>query len=410
VTADGRTLLVVSGGAEAVPGIERVKRLGVRVAVSDGSADAPGLALADERLVVSTYDADGTVAAARDLASRCELAGVMAIAADVPWTVASVAAALGLPGIPLEAARMATDKLAMKRCFAEAGVPVPLFAEVESADDLAHARSEHDGPLVVKPVDSRGARGVQILGGETDLAAAFEIARAASPTERVMVEAFVPGPQLSTESVILGDEVVTLGCSDRNYARLAEFAPHVIEDGGCQPTEYLDEVLPPIDEVIGAAARALGIERGTLKGDVVLDPALGPVLIEVAPRLSGGWFCTDQIPYSTGVDLVQVAARLALGDDVTAAEVAPRSFHPVAVRYAFPPEGRVRAIHGVDEVRARPEVLRLELFAGHGNVIGPVTDHTRRAAVVLATGPSRAEAVANARDAVAAIRFELAAG
>ena len=59
--APPRTILIVGGGLEAVPGIERVKRLGVRVVVSDGSFSAPGLRPADDRIVVSTYDVPGTV-------------------------------------------------------------------------------------------------------------------------------------------------------------------------------------------------------------------------------------------------------------------------------------------------------------------------------------------------------------
>ena len=83
-----RTLLFVSGGIEAVPAIARAKQMGLRVAVSDGAADAPGMRLADERIVASTYDVEGTVAAAR----RVRLDGVICVASDVPQTVAGVAA------------------------------------------------------------------------------------------------------------------------------------------------------------------------------------------------------------------------------------------------------------------------------------------------------------------------------
>ena len=86
-------ILIVGGGLEAVPGIERVKRLGVRVVVSDGSFSAPGLRPADDRILVSTYDIGGTVDAAANYHLRRALDGVMSIAADVPLTVARVAEA-----------------------------------------------------------------------------------------------------------------------------------------------------------------------------------------------------------------------------------------------------------------------------------------------------------------------------
>ena len=404
--AGGRRVLIVSGGLEAVPGIARVKALDLWVAVADGNPAAPGMALADERVVVSTYDAPAMVAAARRLRARGGLDGVLSIAADVPVTVATVAQALDLPGIPLAAARASADKLAMKDLLAAAGVPVPWYAPLAGPAELARLARER-GLVVVKPVDSRGARGVVRVTPEVDATFAFERARSASPTGRVMVEEFLEGPQLSSESVIQGGRAVTLGCSDRNYARLFELAPFMIEDGGLQPSVHLADVLPGVDALAARCAAALGMETGTLKGDLVLHPARGLCVIEVALRLSGGWFATDQIPWSTGVDLVQVAARLALGERIPEAELRPRRFAPVAVRYFFPPPGQLRAVHGFESVAAEPWCLRAVLLARPGDVLSAPTDHTGRAGLVLATGETGAEAVAHAEEAVRRVRFEV---
>ena len=265
----------------------------------------------------------------------------------------------------------------MKDLLAAAGVPVPWYAP------LARQAGER-GLVVVKPVDSRGARGVVRVTPEVDATFAFERARSASPTGRVMVEEFLEGPQLSSESVIQGGRAVTLGCSDRNYARLFELAPFMIEDGGLQPSVHLADVLPGVD-----ALAARGVQD------------------EVALRLSGGWFATDQIPWSTGVDLVQVAARLALGERIPEAELRPRRFAPVAVRYFFPPPGQLRAVHGFESVAAEPWCLRAVLLARPGDVLSAPTDHTGRAGLVLATGETGAEAVAHAEEAVRRVRFEV---
>jgi biotin carboxylase len=200
---------------------------------------------------------------------------------------------------------------------------------------------------------------------------------------------------------------VTLGCSDRNYARLFELAPFMIEDGGLQPSVHLAEVLPKVDALAERAAAALGMETGTLKGDLVLHPERGLCVIEVALRLSGGWFATDQIPWSTGVDLVQVAARLALGERPSLDELRPKRFDAVAVRFFFPAPGRLRAVHGFEAVAAEPWCLRAVLHVRPGDTLAPPTDHTRRAGLVLATGASGTEAVARAEEAVARVRFEL---
>ena len=77
---------------------------------------------------------------------------------DVPQTVAAVAQALGLPGISAESARLATDKYAMKKKMLKDGLPVPWFSLVHSPEHLQEIVLEQGFPLVLKPVDSRGAR------------------------------------------------------------------------------------------------------------------------------------------------------------------------------------------------------------------------------------------------------------
>jgi biotin carboxylase len=384
-----------------------VRALGLRVAVVDGNPAAPGLALADEPLVASTYDVDAVIRAARGLRARCGLDGVLSIAADVPVTVAAVAEALELPGIGLAAARASADKLVMKDRLSALGIPLPWYAPLAGPDELAaHVRER--GLVVIKPVDSRGARGVQRVGAALDPTRAFAAARAASPSGRVMVEEYLAGPQLSTESIVQDGRAVTLGCSDRNYARLDEFAPYMIEDGGLQPSAHLADLLPAVDALAARAAEALGMRRGTLKGDLVLHPERGLCVIEVALRLSGGWFATDQIPHSTGIDLVQQAARLALGETLDLDVLKPQHFDPVCVRFFFPPPGRLAAIHGFENLAREPWCLRAVLYAKPGDDLRPPTDHTRRAGLVLATGTSRAEAQARAEDAVRRVRFVLA--
>jgi biotin carboxylase len=399
-----RTLLVVSGGREAVPAIEEARRLGLRVVVSDGAPDAPGFQLADAALLASTYDVEATVEAARAYASRTRIDGVLAAAADVPMTVAAVAHTLGLPGVPLETARLASDKLAMKDRFRAAGVPIPWYAPVPDGRALREIVARARGRLIVKPVDSRGARGVIRLLDGVDLDWAFATAASASPTSRVMVEEFVPGPQVSTESVVAGEWTRTPGCADRNYALLDRFAPFVIEDGGDLPSRLSAADRTRVDAVVAAAAAALGVRHGTVKGDIVMGPA-GPVVIELAVRLSGGFFCTHEIPLATGVNFVAAAIRCALGETPSPAELTPRWSLGVAQRYFFPEPGIVERIEGVESVASAEGIAFLELRTAPGARVVPTTSHVCRAGVVIAVGDDRDTAIARAEAAAAGVRI-----
>jgi biotin carboxylase len=404
----GRHLLVVGGGREALPGLARLRALGARLAVSDRDPRAPGLALADERLLASTYDADATVAAARALHAHRPLDGVLCIAADVPLTVARVAEALGLAGLPVAAARRVADKLAMKEALRAGGVPVPEFAPVGSTRDLRAALRRLGLPAIAKPADGRGARGVVRIRPGDDPAAAFAAARDASPSGRVLVERFVAGPQLSSESFLVGAAVATPGLADRNYEWLDACAPHVIENGGLQPARDAAALAPRVDALVVAAARALGIASGVVKGDLVVDAVTGELLvIEVAARLSGGSFCTLTIPHSTGVDLVAAVARHAVGLPVAPAALRPSRMRPVANRYFRPPAGRLRAVHGLAEAARMPGVVFVDLAIAPGDEIRPLTDHACRVGSVIAVADDPDLAIARAEAAVAAVRFDV---
>ena len=186
-----KTILIVNGGIEAVPGIKRAKRMGLYVVVSDANPHAPGFRYADEKIIASTYDAEETVIATTKFCKKKRnLDGVICIASDASLAVAKVASKLGLPGISIESAKISSDKLKMKKKFMKLGIPVPWFSVVENFEHLKNIVNSHKEHLIIKPVDSRGSRGVLYLKEGVDLLWAFNHSLSHSPTKKVMVENF----------------------------------------------------------------------------------------------------------------------------------------------------------------------------------------------------------------------------
>jgi biotin carboxylase len=403
-----KTLLIVSGGIQAIHGIQRAKELGFRVVVSDKNPNAPGFAHADDRILASTYHPDETADAVEAYhRRRGHIDGVITIGCDAPLTVATTAKRLGLKAIPVETAALAQDKYAMKQRFAEAGVPIPWYAAVEDAAHLARLAKQRDFQIVVKPVDSRGSRGVQRLKPGMDLEQAFALAAAQSPTQRVMVEEFLPGPQISTESILVDGVGYTPGFSDRNYEYLDRYAPYFIENGGDLPSHLDAATQAAVRKTAEEAGRALGVVTGNIKGDIVVSNGK-PYVIELAARASGGYFCTREIPLNTGVDFIGAIIKIALDEPFDPASLVPQFQRPVVQRYAFPTPGRVTAISGAERARSLPGIEEVVVSVQIGDVIPEPTHSGCTAAMVLATGATMNDAVSSAKLALDTLRIETA--
>jgi biotin carboxylase len=400
-----KTLLIVSGGVEAADAARRAKEMGHYVVVSDRDSNAPGFQYADSCLIADVYGPAETASAAERFSRKIrKIDGVICVAADAPITAATVAQKLGLPGISIASAELACDKLAMKRRFAECGVKVPWFDIVATPQALQRAAIARGRDLVIKPVDSRGSRGVQRVAQVVDLDKAFAFARSHSPSERVMVEQYLSGPQVSTESVVVDGHCFTPGFSDRNYEYLERYAPFFIENGGDLPSHLPPDIQQKVKDLVARAAAALGVTNGTVKGDIVVHDG-EPYVIELAARLSGGFFCTREIPLNTGVDFVGAAIRVALGETVRADELEPKHFTPVIQRYAFPKAGRVISVDGAEAARSIAGVNEVIVTARPGDIIPAAGDKRPSAAMVLTTGATRDAALKAANDALGCIRI-----
>lgn len=407
VNMDNKTVMIIGAAQEHCLGIKVAHDMDLKVFVTDGNPDSVGFSQADDYAVASTYDPETTLQVARDyIAQGGRIDGVMTLAADVPYPVAYVADGLGLPGIGTKSALNASEKIRMKECFLEEAVPMPLFREVSSERHLIEVAKEFGFPVVVKPVDSRGGRGVQLIKDEAQLPQAYIVAQDYSPTHRVMVEQYLSGLQLSTEGFMLDGDAYIPAIFDRNYEYLELFAPFVVENGGEMPSIYSQQYRDEIHYVMKEAALALGIETGVIKGDLVIHDDQVKV-IEIAARLSGGFFGTVAVPVSCGVDLVKININLALGNEINPRDLEHKFEKAAAIRFAFPESGRVKHVTGLSQILQDPDCRYAHVFADEGDVIQPITNHPGRPAVVVAEGSSLEEAVSNAKRLVGMLQWEI---
>ena len=398
-----KTVLFVGAGRHQRRAIQRARELGLRVVAVDRNPDAVGLPDADEGHVVDFADVETVI----DVAKTHAIDGVLTVSADraVP-VVATIAEELGLPGIGTQTAHLMTHKVAMRRRLAEGGVPQPRFAAVRVRREALPAAEAVGFPAVLKPADSGGQRGLFLLRSMDDLDRHLHAALAESPTEEAIVEAYTEGLELNGLVIARGGEPYPLLLSDRLRPKGDGFGVGWIHS---YPSKLFGDVFEEAQRVALRAVRTLGLRDGIAFPQLIVADGQA-LVVEVAARIPGGQMA-DLAFHALGIDLVEIALRQALGEEVPDELVIPRQSLPTAIRFltAEPgplPAGKVTKISGLDRVLKAPGVVQADVFLQEGETIRPVRLDGDRRGYVIATGQTNVQALERAEVAARLLYVE----
>ena len=400
------TVLFVGAGRHQRRALQRVKELGARLVAVDRNADAPGLAVADVSEVRDFTDA----CAVAEVGRRHRVDGVMTFAADraVP-VVARVAELLGLPGIGSETAHLMTNKIAMRRRLADAGVPQPRFAAIRHVREVGAAADAVGFPAVLKPADSAGQRGLFLVQSRDDLERHLHAALAQSTEEEAILESYHAGLEVNGLLVARDGAVSVVTLSDRRRPPGLGFGVAVAH---VYPSTLFGDALEEVERVGRSTVHALGLRNGVAYPQVISGDDSVARLIEVAARIPAGQM--DLVArHGVGVDLIEVALRQALGQPVPDKLVEPRTQQPMAISFltAEPgplPTGTLVRVSGLEKVLAFPGVVEADLYFQEGETIRPVQVDGDRRGYVIALGTTNLEAVERAEAAARLLDVEVA--
>jgi biotin carboxylase len=396
-----RRILILGAGIMQGPAIRAAKEMGLETVVVDGSAGAPCAGEADRFEHIDLKDREGIEALALSLKkSPGGLGGVMTAGTDFSTSTAWIAERLNLSGIFYETALDASDKDRMRRCFKAHRVPSPEHIVLER--DSKMKKPSFPFPMVVKPVDNMGSRGCRRVDNCGELKTAVRGALEFSRSRRVIIEEYMEGPEFSVDALVYKGEITICGFADRHIF----FPPYFIEMGHTMPSSLDASQTKVLLDVFRAGVRALGIASGAAKGDIKLT-SRGPMIGEIAARLSGGYMSGWTYPYASGVPVTRGAIQIALGEKPDQLE--PRFFHTSAERAFISIPGRVRGIHGLDKARSVPGVRDLFLRAGQGSRVIFPENNVTKCGNILSAAPSRKEAAHSAETAVRSILIRLEA-
>jgi len=393
-----RTLFIVGGGYFQSFAAREAMEMGLRVIVSDQNPSAPAMQYADIPLLLSTRDEEGHIREAKKINEETKIDGAMTIGTDVSRTVAKITNALGLPGVSYETAARASDKILMRETLKKNGVPVPKFLGAANEEEAKNAAADIGYPLVLKPTDSMGARGVVYVNSEEELTKAFSEAREYSSEARVIIEEYMEGPEFSIDALVHKGKIYWAGLANR----IIQNPPHFVEEGHIIPGKFSSSLEKEIYDVMKQAIEAVGIRNGAAKGDIK-QTSEGIKIGEIAARLSGGFMSTHTTPAAFGINPVRAAIRIAIGED-------PGPLRPlrnlVAYEHAFfPKPGKIRKILGIEEVKSLPGFVDIIILRGPGEMAVQPRNNVEKAGNVIVTGSTREEAEARMSDILSKVKF-----
>jgi biotin carboxylase len=384
-------LLVLGAGPAQVGLLRAARERSLYVIAVDRDARAPGFRYADQAAILSSEDTP----AIEELARSAQIAGVVAPGTDWPVRVAArIADHLRLPH-PLSpaSANLAVSKLRQRKRFEERGVRQPRWRAI-NRDESPEGLSV---PVVVKPPDRQGQRGLSLVRRAAHLPAAISRAQDLSRSGVALVEELLEGPEVTVNAFSIDGRFVPLTVTDRHIAGPPAFGVALAH---VWPSEHADARTV---EAARLAAEALGIENGPTYTQLRLTPE-GPRVIELAARLGGG-HDAELCRAALGVDLNGLAIAAALGEPLDAPHPEPQVGGAVT-RFLVAPEGRLVATHGVEKARAVDGIVDVRVYRPPGHDFGPLRTGADRAGAVIAVGGTRDEALARADVAAGTVHFE----
>jgi len=389
---DNSTILLLGASSDQVYAIKSAHEMGIKVIAVDMNPNSIGFKYADDYAVISTRDIEALTEFILEYQKTQKIDGVITMGSDIPDIIAKLCERFSWVGPTKRTAYWGTNKYAMKCRFKECGIPIPYFSLVNSVKQLKEIINEIRYPVIIKPVDRSGSRGVFKIEELDDIYTLYNESKSFSYSGQVMVEKYLEGLQISTETVLYDNKAETPGFADRNYELLKRFAPRIIENGGTVPSYLSEQEQKKVKSLVVNAARALGVKHGIAKGDVVMTEK-GPYMIEMAVRLSGGDFSESLIPLGCGVNIVKSAIEIALGEKPNFSELKAKFNKGVVNRYLFPEEGVFKSVSNLDLVKKKGWLKKLEFFYNIGDEYRNPISHANRFGVFIVTGNSREEAI-----------------
>jgi len=299
-----KKLAIIGASYLQQPLVEKAREMGVESICFAWEEGAVCKDICDHFYPVSTVDKEEILRICREI----KIDGITTIASDVAvLTVNYVAEKMGLVGNPDKYSQTTTNKYLMRQCFMEHDVPSPKFCLTEG--QIPHIIKDFRFPVIVKPTDRSGSRGVEKVDKQEDLQEAITRACNESFQKKAVIEEFVEGREISVESISFVGRHYVLQITDK----VTTGAPYFVELEHHQPSSLPEEIKSGVKEIVLNALTALHIRYGASHAEMKITEDGDIRVIEIGARMGGDFIGSDLVKLSTGYDFLKGVIEVALG-------------------------------------------------------------------------------------------------
>lgn len=381
------SVLILGAAALQVPLINFVRGKGYRVIVVSIAGDYPGFNIADKCIIRDVRDFYGIVAEL-----SCE--NVVAVLTDqtdiaVP-TVARIAEYFGLSGNDVECAETYSNKRLIRETCQKLGIPSASFFSASTVYELHDKLVDFTFPVIIKPEDNQGSRGVRKAFSKDELETFFDDAVGYSSTNSVIVEEFFEGEEYVVEGFCYDGEYLNFGIAERRYFDLEnKFIPSQTIFPAVLPEDVSNRLL----EAEKRLHKYLKPKYGMIHSEWLFNRNTGRLcLVETALRGGGVYISSDLVPLYSGVEnyslLLDAALNKSIDINLACAGVKPRAS---AYLCFYLPEGIIESIDGLEELTSCNFVKRIDIQAWIvvGAKTKTINDKTQRLGPIIIEGENR---------------------
>ena len=313
--SEAKRLMILGGSRYILPVIEASHELGAHVITADYLPDNIAHKFSDEYCDVSIVDKEAVLEKAREL----RIDGIMSFAADPGVVTASyVAEQMGLPFQgSYESVRVLQNKDLFRGFLAEHDFNVPRFVKVGGVEEAETSTKGFDLPVIVKPTDSAGSKGVTRIDDWSQLGKAVETALSFSLSSGCIIEEFIEKMGCSSDAdAFTKDGVFTcVSFTDQLFDPECDnpYAPSAYVMPASMPKESQKALVSELNRL----AQLLELRNGIYNIETRVGTNGKPYIMEVSPR-GGGNRLAEMLRYATSIDLIKASVQAALGLDIDA--------------------------------------------------------------------------------------------